>query len=100
SRPRRGSSSIATFAIASRSSTTICDRAMIYDLAFPRFRPPREGARIDGVTISWLGTAAHVVSTKTTTVLIDPYVSRHRLAQVAGRRLEPDDAAIARWIPT
>jgi L-ascorbate metabolism protein UlaG (beta-lactamase superfamily) len=73
---------------------------VIYDLAFPRFRPPREGARIDGaVTITWLGTAAHVVSTKTTTVLIDPYVSRHRLAQVAGRRLAPDDAAIAKWIP-
>ncbi len=49
--------------------------------------------------IAWLGTAAHVVSTARTTILIDPYVSRHRLGQVATRRLEPNDEAIARWIP-
>jgi L-ascorbate metabolism protein UlaG (beta-lactamase superfamily) len=73
----------------------------IYDLAFPRFRPPRGGARYDtrAVTITWLGTAAHVVSTKTTTVLIDPYVSRHSLRRVATRAIAPDEAAIARWIP-
>jgi L-ascorbate metabolism protein UlaG (beta-lactamase superfamily) len=52
-----------------------------------------------GVRISWLGTAAHVVSTERTTVLIDPHVSRHTLGHVALRRLEPDDGAIARWIP-
>ena len=73
----------------------------VYDLAFPRFRPPRENARIDtgAVRIAWLGTAAHVISTATTTVLVDPYVSRHSLGRVATRRIEPDDAAIARWIP-
>jgi L-ascorbate metabolism protein UlaG (beta-lactamase superfamily) len=71
-----------------------------YDLAFPRFRPPREGARIDGaVRITWLGTAAHVVATAKATVLVDPFVSRHRLRDLATRRLEPDDEAIARWIP-
>lgn len=72
-----------------------------YDLVFPRFREPREGAPAgDGAaTITWLGTAAHVVSTATTTVLIDPYVSRHRLRQVATQRLEPDEGAIERWIP-
>ena len=72
----------------------------LYDLVFPRFRAPREDARIDtSVRVAWLGTAAHVVATKTTTVLIDPYVSRHGLAAVATRRLEPDERAIARWIP-
>jgi L-ascorbate metabolism protein UlaG (beta-lactamase superfamily) len=73
----------------------------LYDLVFPRFRAPRGGARIDerAARITWLGTAAHVVSTAKTTVLVDPYVSRHRLRQVATRRLEPDEGAIARWIP-
>ena len=73
----------------------------LYDLAFPRFRPPREDARVDtrAARITWLGTAAHAIATATTTVLVDPYVSRHRLREVAGKRLEPDDDAIARWIP-
>ncbi len=72
----------------------------LYDLAFPRFRPPAGDARIDPrVEISWLGTAAHVVSTEKTTVLVDPYVSRHRLRRLATRTIEPDDAAIAKWIP-
>ena len=73
----------------------------LYDLAFPRFRPPREDARVDtrAARITWLGTAAHAIATARTTVLVDPYVSRHGLRQVAGKRLEPDDEAIARWIP-
>ncbi len=72
----------------------------LYDLAFPRFRPPRGDARIDPrVKISWLGTAAHVVATERTTVLVDPYVSRHRLGRLATRTIAPDEDAIARWIP-
>ena len=49
--------------------------------------------------VTWLGTAAHVVSTDTTTVLIDPYVSRHGLARLLTRTIAPDDRAIGRWIP-
>ncbi len=73
----------------------------LYDLAFPRFRFTREHERFDmkDVTIAWLGTAAHVISTKTTTVLIDPYVSRHDLRTLATRTIAPDEDAIARWIP-
>lgn len=72
-----------------------------YDLVFPRFRPPSEAARFDtsAARVTWLGTAAHVVSTATTTVLVDPYVSRHRLGQVLATRLAPDEGAIDRWIP-
>ncbi len=49
--------------------------------------------------VTWLGTAAHVVTTDTTTLLIDPYVSRHGLLRLATRALTPDDDAIARWVP-
>jgi len=71
-----------------------------YDLIFPRYRVPREIARIDPrVKISWLGTAAHVVSTETTTVLLDPYVSRHRIRRLLTRTIAPDERAIERWIP-
>jgi L-ascorbate metabolism protein UlaG (beta-lactamase superfamily) len=86
---------------------------VLYDLAFPRFSPPREAAPETSnsehkgrsapgasVQIAWLGTAGHVISTSQTTVLVDPYVSRHPLGRVATRRLEPDDDAIARWIPS
>jgi L-ascorbate metabolism protein UlaG (beta-lactamase superfamily) len=72
----------------------------LYDLIFPRYRVPREAARIDPrVKISWLGTAAHVVSTQTTTVLVDPYVSRHRIRRLLTRTIGPDERAIDRWIP-
>jgi L-ascorbate metabolism protein UlaG (beta-lactamase superfamily) len=85
---------------------------VLYDLAFPRFSPPREAApetssseqerrsAPTSVQIAWLGTAGHVISTIQTTVLVDPYVSRHPLGRVATRRLAPDDDAIARWIPS
>jgi L-ascorbate metabolism protein UlaG (beta-lactamase superfamily) len=52
-----------------------------------------------GVRLAWLGTAGHVVSTASTTVLVDPYVSRFGLAHLATRGLRPDEAAIERWIP-
>lgn len=72
----------------------------LYDLIFPRYRVPRESARTDPrVKITWLGTAAHVISTETTTVLVDPYVSRHRIRRLLTRTIAPDDAAIDRWIP-
>ena len=50
-------------------------------------------------TIAWLGTAAHVISTETTTVLVDPFVSRHRIRRLLTRTIAPDDRAIDRWIP-
>lgn len=76
----------------------------LYDLAFPRLRRfarERGKARFDAsaITLTWLGTAAHVISTKTTTVLLDPYVSRHDLRTLATRALAPNEDAIDKWIP-
>jgi len=74
----------------------------LYDLIFPRYRAPSpsDGTRVDPrVKISWLGTAAHVISTDTTTVLLDPYVSRHRIGHLLTKTIAPDESAIERWIP-
>lgn len=78
-------------------------REAAYDRLFPRWRPPgryrpMERAQSNSLRIEWLGTAGHVVSTAATTLLIDPYVTRVGLARL-GRRIVPDEAAIARWIP-
>lgn len=74
------------------------------DRLFRPFAPRREhqprGSGKDAqVTLRWLGTASHVVSTAATTVLIDPFVSRPGFTALATRRLVPDEGAIARWIP-
>lgn len=49
--------------------------------------------------IRWLGTAGHVVETATTTILIDPFLSRPSLLRVAAARIEPDPAAIRAQVP-
>ncbi|HTJ84093.1 MAG TPA: MBL fold metallo-hydrolase, partial [Polyangiaceae bacterium] len=71
----------------------------------PRFYPlpehrPREARAPRGASlrIRWLGTAGHVVSTDTTTVLLDPFVTRPTVRGLV-RPLVPDEAAIERWIP-
>lgn len=80
-------------------------RDALYERVFPRWEPPGHLRPIGNapasapLSLTWLGTAGFVVETKTTTLLIDPYVSRAPLSRVAGRRLVPDEAAIARWIP-
>lgn len=63
----------------------------------PELRPPTAASGAS-VTIRWLGTAAHVVATARTTVLIDPFLTRPRLSRMASR-LVPDEAAIRRWLP-
>lgn len=75
----------------------------LYERLFPRFRPKRElrpQGRGDGwgARISWLGTAGFVIESPETTLLVDPFVTRPALTQL-GRRMVPDDAAIARHIP-
>jgi L-ascorbate metabolism protein UlaG (beta-lactamase superfamily) len=77
----------------------------LYRRIFPRWQPRAElrpttsstsGA---GVRIRWLGTAGHVIETPTTTLLVDPFLTRPSLAQLAGR-IAPDEAAIRARLPT
>lgn len=74
----------------------------LYERVFPRFRPrpewrPEGGGAGWAVRLSWLGTAGFIVETPETTLLVDPYVSRHRLTRL-GRLLVPDDLAIQRLV--
>ena len=77
---------------------------MLYDRIFPRWRPRPElrpqTARPtgEGLAIRWLGTAAHVVSSPTTTLLLDPFLTRPSLGEV-WRPLRSDVAALDRWLP-
>jgi L-ascorbate metabolism protein UlaG (beta-lactamase superfamily) len=73
---------------------------------FPRFRPrpelcPRAPAppASDALRIRWLGTAGHVLETKTTTLLIDPYLTRWPIGRLVTSRLVPDEAAIRAALP-
>ena len=49
--------------------------------------------------IRWLGTAGYVVEGRSTTLLIDPYVTRSSLSSVALARLSPDEQAIRAHVP-
>jgi L-ascorbate metabolism protein UlaG (beta-lactamase superfamily) len=77
----------------------------LYRRLFPRWRPRAElrptSASASGAAlrIRWLGTAGHVIETPTTTLLIDPFLTRPSLARLAGRRLAPDEAAIQARLP-
>jgi L-ascorbate metabolism protein UlaG (beta-lactamase superfamily) len=75
-------------------------KGALYRSLFPRWRPkpelrPTGRAGGEGLTVRWLGTAAHLVETATTTLLIDPFFSRPGLVALAGK-LRPDEEAI-RW---
>ncbi len=74
----------------------------------PRWRPPRSSAERpfaralgagEALRITWLGTAGHVVQTATTTILLDPYLTRPRFGALARTKLLPDERAIRAWIP-
>jgi L-ascorbate metabolism protein UlaG (beta-lactamase superfamily) len=76
----------------------------LYRSIFPRWRPrgelrPTTGSS-DGavVRIRWLGTAGHVIETPTTTLLIDPFLSRPSLARLAGP-IAPDEATVRARLP-
>lgn len=54
-----------------------------------------------GVEAVWMGTAGFYVSDNTTSVLIDPFVSRYGLIHVGlGRDIQPDADAIREWMTT
>lgn len=79
----------------------------LYERVFPRwapehrFRPVRSSASLDAapaLSLRWLGTASFVLESATTTVLIDPYLTRKPLLAMPFAH-EPDDDAIFGAIP-
>lgn len=79
---------------------------MIYERLFPRWRPRRElrptvhdatGAAFE---LRWLGTAGFVVRAGGTTLLIDPFLSRPALPEVAVRPLVPHEPALRAHLPS
>jgi L-ascorbate metabolism protein UlaG (beta-lactamase superfamily) len=75
----------------------------LFERLFPRWRPrtelrPRGDVSGTALRVSWLGTAGHVVSSATTTLLVDPYLSRRRFRQLA-RPLVPDEEEIFKHLP-
>ncbi|HEY3592879.1 MAG TPA: MBL fold metallo-hydrolase [Polyangiaceae bacterium] len=81
-------------------------------MMFPRFdpsadiRPPAESATQHGnrsgagLRVEWLGTAGFVVSSASTTVMIDPYLSRLPLPTLAASPLVPDEKVVRARLPT
>lgn len=77
----------------------------LYRTLFPPFRPsrelqPRGVVEAPELLLSWLGTAGHVVKLNGRTVLIDPFLTRPSLWRSATQRLRPDEAALARHLPS
>lgn len=75
----------------------------LYERLFPRFRPKRElrpqgSGEGWGVRVTWLGTAGFIVESPEATLLIDPFITRPSLTQL-GRKMVPNDSAIARHVP-
>jgi L-ascorbate metabolism protein UlaG (beta-lactamase superfamily) len=77
----------------------------LYSSIFPRFHPRREHRPLaaspagPAVRVTWLGTAGYIVETDTTTLLIDPFLSRPSLSQLLGK-LSPDEEAIRSVLPS
>ena len=78
----------------------------LYERIFPRWRPrdewrPRGGPVSDAAfSLEWLGTAGWIVRSRTTTLLIDPFVTRPGLASVALAPLVAAPARVAPWLPS
>ena len=53
----------------------------------------------DAVRVRWLGTAGFQIDFAGTTILIDPYLTRASLADVALGRLRPDVARLRAELP-
>jgi L-ascorbate metabolism protein UlaG (beta-lactamase superfamily) len=63
------------------------------------FQPDSLGAPADPVRVRWLGTAGFAITHGEHTVLIDPYLTRASLWQVATSALVPDEALARRHVP-
>ncbi len=64
-----------------------------------RWRPRTDAPSEDAVRVRWLGTAGHVVQTATTTVLLDPFLTRPGIRRMIARPLRSTPDAWARWVP-
>ncbi|MFH1603248.1 MAG: MBL fold metallo-hydrolase, partial [Pseudomonadota bacterium] len=58
--------------------------------------PEQQHLRDGEIGITWLGTAGHIIRGASFTILIDPYVTRLSLKQVAGGFATPDETLVAR----
>lgn len=62
--------------------------------------PTTEWGLPAGLTIDWLGVAGFALRYESTTVLIDPYVTRAPVSDLLRRRVvRPDRSVIDRWVP-
>jgi L-ascorbate metabolism protein UlaG (beta-lactamase superfamily) len=74
-------------------------------MLFPRWKPREElrpktqSSAGAALRVRWLGTAGHIVESPTTTVLLDPFLTRPGFFRLLGR-LTPDEDAIARRVPS
>lgn len=76
----------------------------LYERIFPKWRKdyafrPTGRASSGAVRLRWLGTASFVVETDTTTVLVDPYLTRRSIPGLLFAH-EPDERAIFSAIPS
>lgn len=76
----------------------------LYERVFPKWQKDKRFRVFGdesgpGVSLTWLGTASFVVRTATTTVLVDPYVTRLGLPGLLFGH-EPDERAIASAFPS
>lgn len=56
----------------------------------------------DTLRLTWLGTACFLIQTRSTTLLLDPFVSRPSLWRTLSSPLDPDPTVlerVARWLP-
>ena len=73
---------------------TGCGDSDLYNSLMFRDQAPSPGS----VRVTWLGTAGMLITDGTTSILIDPYVSRFGMCTIAfGTPLEPDRALIRKW---
>ncbi len=81
---------------ATRRSHEVADRAVLADLAVGA----DELGLPAGVELRWLGVAGFAITCEGTTILIDPYVTRHGLGDMLRRRvIASDPVLVDRHVP-
>jgi len=65
----------------------------------PELRPLGDAGGVDDVRIRWLGTAGYLIVAGSTTIVIDPYLSRPSALALAALPLSPNEAALRAQLP-